>query len=130
MTNRPYIRPIPLSWWLREKRYLRYMAREISCLFIGFHALILLVAVYRLSQGAEAYEAFLANLWSTSGQFLSLTILLMAIIHSVTWFSLTPKAMPIWFRGKPVPGWMIAGAHFCAWFLVSAIVLMLAGGMD
>jgi fumarate reductase subunit C len=129
MSNPPYIRPMPLSWWLRQGRYVRYMIREVTCLFIGLHALVMLVGVYRLSQGREAFEAFTAALWSPTGLFMSTIILVMAIIHSVTWFNLTPKAMPLWVGDKQAPGWIIIGAHYGGWIVVSLIVLFLAGGL-
>jgi fumarate reductase subunit C len=45
----------------------------------------------------------------------------------VTWFALTPKAMPLMVRGEPVPGALIVGAHYAAWAAVSAVVLLAAG---
>jgi len=128
MTNRPYVRPMPASWWLRQGRYVRYMIREATCLFIGLHALVLLVGVYRLSQGRAAFDAFLAALWSPAGQLMSAAIVLMAVVHSVTWFNLTPKAMVLWIGGKMAPGWIIVGVHYGGWVVVSAAVLFLAGG--
>ncbi|MBL6932580.1 MAG: fumarate reductase subunit C [Rhodospirillales bacterium] len=130
MNNAPYIRPMPASWWLRQGRYVRYMIREATCLFVGLHALVLLVGVYRLSQGREAFEAFLEALWSPAGQLISAAILIMAVIHSVTWFNLTPKAMPLWIGEKQAPGWIIVAAHYGGWFVVSVIVLLLAGGLS
>jgi len=129
MSNRPYIRPLPTSWWLKEGRYVRYMLREATCLFVGLHALVLMIGILRLSQGREAFESFLAGLWSPAGQLLSAVILLMAVVHSVTWFNLTPKAMPLWVGDTKVPGWMIVGAHYAGWLAVSVLTLYLAGGL-
>jgi fumarate reductase subunit C len=129
MTNRPYIRPMPTSWWLKEGRYVRYMMREATCLFVGLHAFVLVLGIFRLSQGPEAFEAYLAALWSPAGQFMCALILVMAVVHSVTWFNLTPKAMPLWIGDKQVPGWMIIGAHYAGWFVVSAGVALIAGGI-
>lgn len=128
MTNQPYVRPMPASWWLRQERYVRYMIREATCLFIGLHALVLLLGVYRLTQGRDAFDAFLAALWGPAGQVMSAVILLMAAVHSVTWFNLTPKAMPLWIGDAKAPGWVIVGAHYAGWFVVSVVVLFLAGG--
>ena len=127
MTNRPYVRPMPASWWMRQGRYVRYMIREATCLFIGLQAFVLVVGVYRLSQGREAFDSYLAALWSPPGQLMSILILLMAVIHSVTWFNLTPKAMPLWIGEKPAPGWIIIGIHYAGWFVVSGLVLWLTG---
>lgn len=129
MTNTPYVRPILASWWMHQGRYVRYMIREATCLFIGLHALILLVGVYRLSQGRDAFDAFLAALWSPGGQVMSAFIVLMAVVHSVTWFNLTPKAMPLWIGDKQAPGWVVVAAHYAGWAVVSLIVLFFAGGL-
>jgi fumarate reductase subunit C len=104
------------------------MVRELTCLFIGLQAFILIVGIFRLSQGREAFEAYLAVLWGPVGQFISIFILLMAVIHSVTWFNLTPKAMPLWIGDRPIPGWIIISAHYTVWLIVSVLVLLMAGG--
>jgi fumarate reductase subunit C len=129
MTNRPYIRPMPPSWWMQQGRYVRYMIREATCVFIGLFAFVLIAGIYRLSQGREAFEGYLAALWSPMGLLMSLVILLMAVIHSITWFNLTPKAMPLWIGDKQAPGWIIIAAHYAGWFVVSIIVAVLAGGL-
>ncbi len=129
MSNPPFIRPVQKSWWLRQGRYVRYMIREATCLFIALHALIILVGVYRLSQGRESFEAFTLTLWNPGGLIVSVAILMMAVIHSVTWFNLTPKAMPLWIGDKQVPGWIIVAAHYGGWVAVSLLVLFLVGGL-
>jgi fumarate reductase subunit C len=47
--------------------------------------------------------------------------------HSVTWFAVAPKAMPLTVRGEPVPAKAIVGRHYAAWAVVSLIVLITAG---
>jgi fumarate reductase subunit C len=51
----------------------------------------------------------------------------LAAYHSITWFAVTPKAMPLVVRGEPVPAKAIVGMHYGAWALVSLIVLIAAG---
>ncbi len=128
MTRRPYMRPMPKSWWLHQRRYINYMIRELTCLFVGLHAIILIAGIYSLSRGQEAFEGFLASLWGPTGVFISLVILLMGIIHSATWFNLTPKAMPIWIGEKKLPGWIIVGGHYGGWVIISAVIFFLARG--
>jgi fumarate reductase subunit C len=111
---------------MREKRYVRYMLREATCLFIGLYAFVLMVGLYRLSEGPMAFDAYLAALWSPAGQLMSFIILLMAIIHSVSWFNLTPKAMPVWIGERQAPDWIIIGVHYAGWIVVSVVVLLLA----
>jgi amidase len=55
--GKPYVREVSrYGWFFRSPRYLRYMAREVTCVFIGLHALILIVALMRLSEGREAWD--------------------------------------------------------------------------
>lgn len=126
--GKPYVREVSrYGWFLRHPRYLRYMAREVTCVFIGLHAVILLVALRRLSEGREAYEAFLQNLTGPAGVLLQLVVLAFAVYHSTSWFNVTPKAMPVLIGENFLPGAVIVGAHYAAWLVASLAVLFLAG---
>jgi len=89
--------------------------------------LILLVALRRLSEGREAWEAFLQNLTGPAGVLLQLVILVFAVYHSTSWFNVTPKAMPVQVGENFLPGGVIIGAHYAAWLAVTLAVLFLAG---
>ena len=127
MSRRPYIRKVKRSWWLRRRRYVVYMVRELTSLFVGFYCAVLVVGLWRLGQGRAAWEGFLAALSSPLGVLFQLVCLAFAVYHSVTWFALTPKAMPLAVRGELVPDKAIVGLHYGAWALVSVIVLIAAG---
>ena len=96
-------------------------------MFVGLYCALLVVGLWRLVQGRVAWEGFLAALSSPLGVAFQLVCLAFASYHSVTWFALTPKAMPLAVRGEPVPPKMIVGLHYGAWALVSLIVLIAAG---
>jgi fumarate reductase subunit C len=81
----------------------------------------------RLAQGHSAWDGFVANLSSPLGISFQSICLVFAIYHSVTWFALTPKAMPLMVKDEPVPGIVIVGVHYVAWAAVSAAVLIGAG---
>jgi len=61
------------------------------------------------------------------GVVFQLLCLLFAVYHSVTWFAVTPKAMPLSLGGERVADKTIVGVHYAAWGLVSLIVLVAAG---
>jgi fumarate reductase subunit C len=46
----------------------------------------------------------------------------------VTWFRVTPKAMPLWIGGKAVPPMVIVVAHWLGWAVASVLILLWAGG--
>jgi fumarate reductase subunit C len=52
---------------------------------------------------------------------LNVVALGLVVFHAVTWFNLAPKAMAVRARGKRVPNAWIAGVHYMAWALASAI---------
>lgn len=126
--GKPYVREVSrYRWFMRSPRYIRYMAREVTCVFIALHALVLLVALKRLSEGREAWETFLDNLTAPAGVQLQLLIFAFAIYHSTSWFNVTPKAMPVQIGEKFLPGAVIVGTHYAGWLVVSLVVLFLAG---
>ena len=126
--RKPFLRDTPrVTWFLRHPRYVRYMAREITCFFIGGFTVVLLVGLMRLAQGRSAYESFLAQLQTPLAQGFLLLALLAAIYHSITWFNLTPRAMPLQVGEEFLPDIVIAGAHYAAWVAVTVLVLVLAG---
>ena len=118
VSRRPYVRPLPRVWWfVRRPRYLRYMAREFTCLFIGAYTVLMIYALAQLAQGPVAWQAFLGALRTPASVVFHVLALGFAVYHSVTWFNLTPKALPIPY---------VCAAHYAGWVLVSALVLALA----
>ena len=50
-----------------------------------------------------------------------------SVYHAVTWFKLTPKALPVQRGEDFVADRVISGAHFAVWGLLSLVILLLAG---
>lgn len=129
MSRKPYVRPISKTgWWLTQGRYVRYMSREVTCIFIGAFTVFLIEVLCKLSQGREVWSEFVDKLNSPLTTGLLIVALLFSIHHSTGWFNVTPKAMPVQIGEKFVPGWAIVGAHYLGWIVVSLVVLFLAGG--
>ncbi|MCH7823141.1 MAG: fumarate reductase subunit C [Proteobacteria bacterium] len=125
MTRRPYIRPVRrYSWWLSQPRYVRYMAREVSAIFIGAYIIMLIVGLLRLSQGPAAYGSFLSAILSSAGVAFSFITFVFAVYHSVTWFGVTPKALPLRMGGKAVPPAIIIGTHWFVWAIATRLILL------
>ena len=128
MSRRPLVRECPpTTWYFRQPRYLRYMAREITCIFIAAYCVLLVVGLHRLANGPEAWEGFLLGLRSADSIVFHLLALVAAFYHASTWFNATQKAMPIQIGEDFVPGNLISGAHYAAWAVLSLFVLILAG---
>lgn len=118
VSRKPYVREMGSRWVFRHPRYVRYMLREFSCLFIGGYTLMMVWGLKQLAQGPAAWQAFLEWLRSPSSIVFHVLALAFALYHSITWFNLTPKAIPIQF---------ISGAHYAGWAAVSLAVLYFAG---
>jgi fumarate reductase subunit C len=127
MSRRPFQRPITAEWIFRHPRYLRYMVRELSCLFIGGWTLLMVWGLKALSEGPAAWAGFLALLKTPASIVLHVLTLAFAAYHSITWFKLTPKALPVQVGAEFLPDWVISGAHFAVWAVVWAAVLHFAG---
>jgi fumarate reductase subunit C len=125
--RKPHLRPITSEWIFRHPRYVRYMVREFSCLFIGGWTVLMVWGLKSLSEGPAAWAAFLELLRSPASIAFHLLTLAFAAYHSVTWFNLTPKALPLQAGEEFVPDWVIAGAHYAGWALLSAGILYGAG---
>jgi fumarate reductase subunit C len=128
MSRRPLLREVPpTSWYFRHPRYLRYMAREITSIFVGAYCVLLVVGIQRLAAGQASYEAFLQALRSPASIVFHLLALAAAVYHAGTWFNATQKAMPLQVGETFVPGNWISGAHYVAWVVLSFVVLFIAG---
>lgn len=126
MSRRPYIREVSKTgWWLKQPRYIRYMARELTSLFIGIYVLILIAGLHRLSQGQAEYEMFLASAKGPVGLVFAIVALAFATYHSYTWFEVTPKAMPLMLGKKHLPGAIIVAAHWLGFFVASTLLWLI-----
>lgn len=123
MSRKPYIRQKPNTWWMRNSFYRAYMMREFSSIFIAIYAVVLLVGLVRLSQGAQAWEGWLAALQSPLSIGLNGVSLLFALYHSVSWFKLAPQAIPPQISGIRIRAGLVIGLHYVAFFLLSIIVV-------
>ncbi len=128
MNRKPYVSQVSRTrWYLGRKRDIHHMLNEVSSLFIGGYALLLLWGVRSLSEGEAAFAAFLALLASPLSIALHWLVLAFTLLHSVSWFTATPKAMPLQVGEAFVPGYLIAGGHYAAWAAVSLFILYLGG---
>jgi fumarate reductase subunit C len=90
---RTYQRPVKVDW-LRSPHRVRYMARELTSVFLIAYALVLLVGVWRLSQGEAAFEAWRAALAHPLAIACHLAIGVAAAYHTLSWFEVMPKTLP------------------------------------
>ncbi|MQX35138.1 fumarate reductase subunit C [Roseospira navarrensis] len=128
MSRKPYVREVPkATWYMRNGRYLRYMAREVTCIFLALYMAGLTIGLVRLMQGPDKWETYLAGVSSTPAVIFHLIAFGFACYHAKSWFDVTPKAMRIPQGNDFVPGRIIVGTHYGIWGGVSLVALVLMG---
>jgi len=119
------------GWWKRDPYFMRYMAREVTAVFVAAYAVVLLVGLVRLGQGKEAYEAWLQALKSPLSLVFHLVVLAVFCYHTWSWFNIMPKTMPIMFvGGKRVQPGTITGTGLAASVIACLAVLFIVRGMN
>ena len=90
-----YRRPVSGLWWLKKRAYFLFMMRELSCVAVGWSAVFLMMLVYAIGRGEASYQRFLD--WAGSPVVVAVNIVALAflVLHTVTWFALTPQAMVV-----------------------------------
>lgn len=121
-TPRAYRQPIARFWWAKRRSYLLFMLREISCVFVAWSVVYLLLLVHAIGAGRDSYLRFLD--WSAHPFVVSLNViaLFFLLLHAVTWFGSAPRAIVPHIRGRRVPARAVLAGHYAAWVVVSAVI--------
>ena len=120
-----YRRPVPTWWWLRKRTYFVFVMRELSSIFIAWLVLYLVLLVRAVGRGEAAYDDFLD--WAASPWLVALNLVAVGfvVLHTVTWFQLTPKAMVVRVGGHRVPPAAIIASQYAGLVVLSALVVWL-----
>ena len=123
--NLTWRRPISTWWWLRKRTYFVFVMRELSSIFIAWFVVFLLVLVSAVGKGASAYDDFLD--WAASPGIVTLNVVGLAfvVLHTITWFALTPQAMVVRVRDRRVRPVEIIVGQYVGLAAVSAFVVWL-----
>jgi fumarate reductase subunit C len=122
MSDLTWRRPVSTWWWLRKRTYFVFVMRELSSLFVAWFVVYLLLLVRAVTQGDAAYHRFLHRADSPVLVVINVIGFVFIVLHTVTWFSVTPQAMAPQFRGKPVPAPLVIGAQYAGLVVVSAFI--------
>jgi fumarate reductase subunit C len=98
-----YRQPVSRLWWMKKRSYFMFVLRELSSVFVAWFAVFLMIMVFAIGRGDASYQNFMS--WAASPVVVVINILALAfaILHTVTWFALTPHAMVVRFGGRQVP---------------------------
>ena len=116
-------------WWSRSWAYLKFILRELSSIFVAYFVVIILLQIHALKQGAQSYAQFQEWLRTPLPVALNAVSFLFVLFHTITWFNLAPRAMPVRIRGKRIANPWVAAPNYVAWVAVSVFVAwLLLGG--
>ncbi|MGH2530409.1 MAG: hypothetical protein ACRDH0_13900 [Actinomycetota bacterium] len=117
-----YVPKYPRSWWLETGPYRRFAAREFTSMFVAAFSGLLLLFLFALSRGREAYEGFLRWL-KLPGVVAMFAIILVAVVyHTATWFRLTAHIQRIRVGRTVLPEGVAIAGLVVAWIVASGIV--------
>ena len=126
---RTYVRPME-GWWRKNPYFVRYMIREGSCVFLAIYTVILLVGLYRLTQGEAAWDAWREALTSTPSILFHWLALLTVSYHAYTWWKVAPKTAPdLRFGGRPLPEVLVTAGGIAATLGTSVLVYIIVRGL-
>ena len=129
MTQLPtYRRPMSRWWWVRKRSYSVFVMRELSSIFVAWLVAFMLILIAAVGRGAAAYADFLDFASNPVVVVVNVIALGFVLLHTITWFSLTPKAMDVRLAGKRAPDWTVIAAQYAGLALVSALVFWLVTG--
>jgi fumarate reductase subunit C len=131
---RLYRRRKPVFWWVHKPTYFLFVMRELSSLFVAWFVGYLLLLVHAVSQGEAAYRDFVDDTdawWLVAINVVGFAFLL---LHTITWFHLTPKAMvvqvprhpavPERLRGWTAPAWLILASQYVGFAVVTVLLVL------
>jgi fumarate reductase subunit C len=116
---------VSVYWWLGQWQYLKFILRELSSVFVALVVVMTLLQLRALRSGPEAYARLQAQLKSPWVIAISVISFFFVVFHAITWFNLTPRAMPLHVRGKPVPEWLVAAPNYAVWIVASGVIAFL-----
>ena len=113
----------PIFWWLQKFAYGKFILRELTSLAVGYAAVLLMIEIWVLSEGQEAYTRFQELLVSPAMLIFNGVALLLLLFHSVTWLNLAPKALVVHLGRKRIPDLAVLLGHYAAWLVATGVVV-------
>lgn len=121
--RKPYVKPMPRSWFLRNSFHTLYMVREGTSLFVGAYSLILMWGLASLVKGEAAWNGWLAHMQCPVMTVVHVVALLAALYHAITWFSLAPKAMHLQKGDRKLEDTPVVIAHYVAFVIATVVII-------
>ena len=113
---------ISTYWWLSQWSYTKFILRELSSVFVGCFIVITLLQVRALTLGPSSYTELQDWLGNPLVIIFNVIGFLFVLLHTITWFNLTPRAIVLRPGGWRVPDFLIIAPNYVAWLVTSGVV--------
>jgi fumarate reductase subunit C len=117
-----YREPVSTYWWIGSWRYSLFILRELTSVAVAWTVVMLLLLLRALLHGPEAYARWLHRMQSPLAIVANVIVLCFLLLHTITWFNLAPRAMPVRVNGKRVPEILVAAPNYVLWVIASAVI--------
>ncbi len=123
--RKPYYERPSSTWWLKRWPYTFFMLREISSVFIAGYGVLLVVLAMQVYGGSSHLADYVNFLDSPLMFVVHAIVLVFALLHTITFFNLTPKAVVVRIGERKLSTLMLVAPIYTAWLVVSALVALL-----
>jgi len=118
------------AWWRRDPFFMVYMWREVTAVGVAAYAVLLLAGLLCLMQGEAAWHAWVGWLRTPLSLLLHGVLLVAMGYHTLSWFDIMPKTMPMLFvGGKRVSGALITRLGLAAAVVASLVLWAIVLGV-
>jgi fumarate reductase subunit C len=117
-----YREPVSTYWWIGSWRYSLFILRELTSVAVAWTVVMVLLLLRALMHGPEAYARFVHRMQSPVLIVLNAAALCFLLLHTITWFNLAPRAMPVRLNGKRLPEFLVAAPNYGLWVVASAVI--------
>ena len=117
-----YREPVSTYWWMSSWRYSLFILRELTSVAVAWSVVLTLLLLRSLLNGPEAYARFAGALRSPWMIAINAIVFCFLLLHTITWFNLAPRAMPVRVRGKRVPEILVAAPNYVVWVIASGVI--------
>jgi fumarate reductase subunit C len=117
-----YRAPVSTYWWMGSWRYSLFILRELTSVAVAWTVVMLLFLLRALLSGPDAYARWMHRMQSPVLIVLNAIVMCFLLLHTITWFNLAPRAMPVRVNGKRVPEILVAAPNYGLWVVASAVI--------
>src|SRR3977135_76425 len=107
-----YRAPVSTYWWMGSWRYSLFILRELTSVAVAWSVVMTLFLLRSLLNGPDAYALYMHRMQSPLMIALNIIAFCFLLLHTITWFNLAPRAMPVRVGGKRVPEFLVAAPNY------------------